>query len=570
MNKYIKLVSIFGLVIGNYLMINYFSNVELGNIIYLFCGVFIVSLSGLLSIITLEEKKSDAHFIFFLFFSSFLLFTMYRIRFNNLPPGDIIFEYRTARSTYEDLYWNINRVIFERYFSSMCISLIPTIISIFTGLEIIDLFTYGFKLIAALIPVSLYLLLNQVFNNKKISATSSLIFSQLYFNIIKLMNLTRQQFAEWSLIILFYIYFKLHNDTKNENRLGYFIIMIIAILNIIIFHYTINYFSIAIFLFLLIFKYVFRFIPASIKKDMSLPYKYYDNEIVKIVVILFSFSLLWWSTINIDNFIKDVINELKIFDYRNIEPAYQVSFIASSPLGPYVTFWIQLLAVMSVFGFILLFLLEKKDGNLLRWMISGGIMYLLLAIWLTPNQSITGVYPDRVFIIGYIFFSSYIGYLLIKIWNIKYLKILYIVILILNLPMNMFLPVYSEYVHYVPESMVPPNKLVLRESIKESETNLQKWIIKNNFNDSILFTSYFGGQNTYLTYSRLYYGNYSDINLIQKQTLYIVFDQNMFEYRLWRSGDLSYEHIDLIMFLDQSSLLYNDGHVALFAFKNIN
>jgi len=562
----LKVLSVLLCAFGSIPFLYFFATVDEGTpLLVLLIGVGMISVSGLLSIITVEDDSYNLHFIFFLYFSTLMFFSMYRIRFNNLSYGDILSEYRTARNTLEQGAWLIQRSGWERYFSSISVSLTPAIVSEITGLDLLLLFQYGYRIVTAILPIALYYLVNEVLKNAKISAITSVLFSQLYFNIIKLMNLTRQQVSEIFFILFLLLLFRVAFQSRKNYR-SYFILIFVFMFGFISSHYTINYFSIAILGALLFASLFLPYLPKKLVKLTKMEIKQCNKKVVtrQILLLLLVFSLLWWSTVHFTNLKRDVTQEVNNLFFKEArEPAYQVRFIQSSPLGPILTAWFDMEAALAATGFVYVLFRVRKDERMVNWIVAGSVMFAAMALWLTPQQSYTGAEPERIYLIGFIFFSSFSAFILYLLSKHKLLKVLFIGFILLNLPMNMFLPAYSGYVHYSKEANVPAEKNVIRESLHDAEFTLQIWMNAHVPTTETVLTYFFGGINIFYLRCNVR----QNATLLLNETTYIILDHSSLLYGLWKSGDLNYEVINVTAILNQSSVVYNNGRAMLISSK---
>jgi uncharacterized membrane protein len=557
---WVRIASVLLCAIGSIPFLYFFGTVDAGTPLpVLLIGVALLSTSCLLSLVTVEDNSKNYHFIFFLYFSTLIFFTMFRIRFDSLPYGDVLAEYRTAQNTLEQGTWLLERSEWERYLSSISVSLTPAIVSQITGLDLLFLFKYGYMIVTAILPVALYYLVDEVFANAKVSATSSVLFSQLYFNHRKLMNLTRQQVTEVHLVLFLLVLFKIAFRKRVSNR-SYGFLLLVFLISLITGHYTINYFALAIVLAMFLASFVIPYLPQRITNLFQLKtdrIKHIVNQRLFLLIIVL--SLVWWSTAQFTNFQSDIVQQItNLFFKTSQETYYQVGFIGSSPLGPIVTAWVDIQAGSAAIGFLYVVFRYRKGHKMVYWLIASAVMFAAMAFWLTPGQSYTGAYPDRIYIIGYLFFASFTAYILHRFWEKKYARILFVAFILLNLPMNMFLPAYSEYVHYNVESNVPATKNIKRMTPHTAELVLQAWINDNLPPETTSVHSYFFG-NINLFYIRdEVMGASMPLN-----ASYVFLDHLTLNHGLWRTGELGYDVLNLTAVLNERGLVYNSGQAAL-------
>jgi len=241
-----------------------------------------------------------------------------------------------------------------------------------------------------------------------------------------------------------------------------------------------------------------------------------------------------------------------------------VEFIGASPLGPIVTNWINLSAALVPIGFLYVLFRKRKDEKLITWAVACMIMLALMALWLTPQQSSAGAYPDRIYIIGSIFFTSFSASILCLFGRHKYLKIIPVIFLLLNLPMNMFLPAHQSYVVYHTEENISADVIVIRQTPRYAEFELQIWADEHTTQNSFL-TCIIGGINVFYIHGQLIssdtpFSNESDPD-------YVFLDHFTLLHGLWRTWERSYESVDVDILMNKSSVVYNNGKAALLSPK---
>lgn len=560
----LRILSVVLLAVGSLPFFYFFATVDAGTHLWvLLIGVTLISISVTLSVLTVETNSSNLHFIFVLYFLTLFLFSMYRIRFNNLSPGDILLEYRAARMTLEEGTWRLARSSWQRVFSSTAVSLTPAIVSEITGLDLLILLTYVNRAVTAILPILLFRTINEVFKKVRLAAIASVLFSQLYFNFIKLMNLTRQQAAEIFLICSFFILLKMSSSGKKNHR-AYIILVFIFLFSFISSHYTVNYFSFPIFLGIPFLGLILPYLP---KKMLALAHL--DRSHIKTLVswqlfgLFLVLSLIWLSTVNSTNFLTDVSIQINRILGRAGPSSlhYEVGFIGGSPLGPFVTAWFDIQVALVLIGFLYLLFRVKKDEKIIAWMVAGLVMLVVMSIWFIPRFS-AGILIDRVYIIGSIFFTSFSASVLLLLYKRKYAKTLLIIYLLLNLPMNMFLPAHSKYTYYHNEAAIPAEMNVIREAPKDAEFVLQVWVDQHTSENSFLVS--FGIINGFLIHGQII----GDPSPFSNKTDYVILDHFGLIHGFWATGDWDYEVIDVTVLLNQSSVVYNNGRAVLISLKS--
>jgi len=567
MQNILKVTSLFMLASGSIPFLYFFRFVDAGaSFNLLLLGVGLISVSIILAITTVDSSSSNIHFVAILYFQTLLLFTVYRIRFDSFV-GDSLMEFRSARTTLEQGMWLFVRSSWERYFSSISVSITPAIVSEITGLDLLTLFMYGYRIVLAMLPVLLFRTVHEVFDEPKLAAVASVIFSQLYFIFLKLQTLIRQQVAEIFLILTVLVLIRQYKTKKNYK--SHVFLLFIFIFSFISSHYTINYFSLAIFVGIFVFSLVLSYLPNKMLRLLrsELPYKkiIVNNSTLVLLLVL---SLLWWSTVNLPNLKVDFTREIDVILGKRGSKTqhFMVRFAYSeNPLGPIVTAWFDLELVLAVIGAVYLIFGVKKDEKKIAWIAAGLTVMAIGSLWIIPEQSAAGVYVDRLYIIGSLFFTSFSAAFLLRLWKNRYLKALFFAFLLLNLPMNMVLPVYYKFPYYTREAELPPEEVFRRESSSmDAEFAMQVWADTYARDSRILVGKYRSMiDHFYIRASRVP----TKFPFSNETYDYMIINHFALLYGLWKTAELSFRVMNFTEILTRSAVVYNNGQAVFISSK---
>ncbi len=564
----LKILSISLTTIGIMLLIWYLRFVETGLSIWLlYAGVATLSIGNMLAFVTLESKSKNIHFILVLFLTTIFLANMYTVRFDSLQGSDILYEYTTARTTLQQGTWSLARSPFENYFSAISVSLVPALLSQISGLNLFLIFEVVLQLVAALLPIIIFITVKEVFKNTRLAGLSSLLFSQLYFNFTLLPSLMRQYVAEITLVLSMFILIRMYQK-KSSKLWAWTLLLSISLFGVAAFHYTVAYWAVAIFLAIFIFESLLSFFPKKLLKIFKFSTVIKQRQIFRAeyLLLFFVFLAFWTITTNLVPFLTDVHNQIYLLSGGTPAASgqYQVGWLSGSTVGLTTTAWFIWEAGLGVLGFIYFMFKVPKQTRHVPWIIAALVMFAAVAIWISPSFSGGLIYLDRVYLIGSIFFTAFAAGLLLKI-NSK-LKVVVIIFLLINLPVNMLIIPNQRYVLYHKESDVAPADEMLANIVRQPSMVLANWLNlhpSTNASDTIYTDSVTGPRSLYsLNY------NYTIVPLsfiptdLNETGLFFFHYLNL-EYGLWQTSERTNANIDVQNTLNDTTIVYNNGQAML-------
>lgn len=568
---YVKISSIVLLTLGSSLFVTFFSMVEEGISIYvIMISVVLLSLSAFLAIIGLREKSANLHFIFILYVTTLCLFLMYRIRFQVLTGSDILFEYRTARVTSEQAVWSLSRSPLERYFSAISISLTPSILSEISGLNLLTIFLYVYPMITSTLPIILFLTVKEAFQKPKLAGVAAVLFTQLLFNFTLLMSLVRQQVAEMFLLLTFFVTFKLQSDKFDKrSKRPLIVLLIIFMFGIVSSHYSVDYFSMPIFSIIFLFGLLLPRLPRKFRDYLRIDRNLKRPSVtLQRLILFFALSLGWITAVYPANFIRDMQNQIASMTSPVLQPQYEVRFIFSGAptAGILITAWFDSTAVLSAVGFFYMAFSSRKDSKRISWMSAGFIMLAITSLWMIPSISSSGVFIDRVYTIGAIFFTTFVAFVVLKVdRRLHYRGVTYVLLffLLLNLPMNMLLPSHSRYLLYHKDDAVEPDVSISQGLPRLSEFAMATWADQHIPANNTFLVNMIGANSIFYVHGQIW----ESLSPYSKMGNYLVLDHYNLQYNIWRTSALDSEKINATDLMDQGGVIYNNGEAALVSQK---
>jgi len=569
----LKIIAIFLTTVGAMMLVWYLRFVETGlPIQLLFAGVMLISFGDMLAFVTLHARSQNFHFLFVLFLTTFILINMYDIRFGSLQGSDVLYEFQTARKTAEQGTWTLERANSDNYFSAVSVSLVPSLLSEITGLNLFLIFEIIIRIVAALLPLILFVTIKETFRNTKHAGLSALLFSQLYFNFHLLPSLMRQFMAEIAFVSTVFILIKIHHK-GSSNPWAWAIPLTISMFGLAAYHYTVAYWAVFVLLFLFLFEFMVSSAPKRILQIIKGSQLAHGRRLFRAeYLLLFLVLLVSWTVVtNLSPFVTDLHNELYLLSggKPSASGQYQVNWLGGSPAGPITTAWFLLEGVLAAIGFLYFVFKVPKQTRHLPWTIGALVMFAAVAIWISPSFSGGLIYLDRVYLIGSIFFTTFSAAFLLKIDS--KLKVLIVVFILLNLPINMLLIPNQRYVLYHKESDVTPGDELLQNIVREPSFIFSQWLVAHqsynyeiHADDPTGYRSLFYASNNYST-DRSIDPFASTQSMGNELHGLFFFHYINLEYGIWQTGERSYSSFS-IENVQNRTVTYNNGQALLVSF----
>jgi hypothetical protein len=203
-----------------------------------------------------------------------------------------------------------------------------------------------------------------------------------------------------------------------------------------------------------------------------------EKPIINGVFLIFFIAgtAAWIYFTNLTSFLDDIRNELYLLAPSGgvTSQVSQSSWILNNPAGPIVGIWFDLTAFLIPVGFLYAVFKMPKRARHMPWFGGALVMLAAMAFWLVAGSRMLGLYLDRIYLMGAVFFTTFASIPLL-LMN-KKLEILVILFLLLNLPLNMVLPSYQRYVLYNREESVNPSVGILERVNRIPEFAASVWL----------------------------------------------------------------------------------------------
>ena len=212
-----KGINILTMVIGVLLTSLYLNAIRLGdadpNKLIFFTGVSFCIISMIISY-SLSTKEKVAKFsLLSLYILTFSLLTIYSFRYYFFS-SDLAGEYFIASETLNTNSWPMSLLAEGwgprggRYASSLSVSILPPILSKVTGIPLMLMFKFVMPAIGAFVSIGIYLLVKEIYGDKKLALLSAMLFSVSHLQVFMLSYMFRRQIGHLLLVIMLWMIFR--------------------------------------------------------------------------------------------------------------------------------------------------------------------------------------------------------------------------------------------------------------------------------------------------------------------------------------------------------------------------
>jgi uncharacterized membrane protein len=534
-------------------------------------GVAAIAIGAILSYNVVELKPGLAKYALLSVYITFLsLIIMPFIRFNALSGNDVLYEFRAAEITsaqgwntpFSTQDWYIRN--FD-YLSCLSITILPTVFSRITGIDLFFIFKYCLSAIVSLTPILVYVNVKEAFGRPDLAVLSAIVFSQLYFVFSSIsIGGFRQPIA---LLFLLCALFTIIKIAKGYHNKAYLLLLCIFIIGIVFSHYTVAYYSLAIFFSLMCVAFLVSknrkvrlLLHASIQKAPRRSALL--TRFVFVFLLISSFA--WFAFVASSPFFIHLGILTTILNPRT-GPTLGVgitTFVVNSPLEPWVGNWFRFEMVLAFVGFLYL-LFRKKDFGALTWFMCGGVtLVLFLSTFIPYGYELFGEFT-RFYIMGYSFLCVFVALVLIGV-DRKLKHVPLVLFLLLNLPMNMLLPVNQRYVLYHSEESISPTVAISQNYLTEAEFAASLWIRNFVPAGQAISTDQRGSVNMYYANRPIYAWNTESLDYLS-DSRYLFLDSFTVKFGLWLQNYLyvTVKWSDMSSTISNNDVIYSDGNMLL-------
>jgi len=363
-------------------------------------------------------SKNHSYLVILIFASAFIVASIPFLRFH-YHGSDLVDEYFVAQTTRDLGYWPIERFrpytiaqpgrpietdnISHQYFGCLSVTILPSMLSLVTGLTVLNIFNIMVPIASVLTVIGAFLVVRKSFGERIAIFASIVFFCHFIFGMFQ--ELLRQDVALFFFFLTWYLLLKA--DRK------FTFLAFITTFAMATAHYTLIYFVILWAFIMLISKRIhFRFTRRGLfdfKSTLRDQRWIFSNKSLLCIVAI---SLAWLLFVMPSMFSSNVISTKVAFQamlgYAPYQYSSQTAHVIFSSLGLLHSVVKWIIAGLTIIGF-LIALKVSRGRSAYAFTFWGGSTLLLTLMWvLIPNINLA-LNPDRIYCIGLLAFSLFIA-----------------------------------------------------------------------------------------------------------------------------------------------------------------
>lgn len=409
-------------IFGAYIMNNYHSNI--------FSMLLVIFISLIILFIGFNKIPRSLYPLTIFIISISLLYSGSLIS-NNLWGWDIQVEYYYANLVLNNSIWNF--MIPANTNAMLSIAMLTPILSIISGLNITWVLKIVFPFLFSLVPVVLYEIFRKE-TNRKIALFSSLFFILFATSFIEMLQLGKQEIAEFFVVLLLLLLID-NNITKFNKS----ILLVIFGASLIVSHYGTSYIYLLMFMIFMFLVITFKFLN---NKLQNTNFKYLTNlnflgdykniqYSLTFIIFLFVVAFSWYvyvsnssTLLTVTKIGNHVFNNLS--DFLNAKSVQGLSYITSenNSLLHEIAKYIQLISQFFILvGFGLVFSRKEKFKFSGEYILFSFAAIIILLIGLSVPFFASALNTSRVYQLMLIFLSPFCVIGGLKLFNIIFSSI---------------------------------------------------------------------------------------------------------------------------------------------------
>ena len=362
------------------------------------------------SLVLLGGTKSRRTFLLALFLVSVCIGFWFRLRFGDRALFPDLFSEIAVAQNVRQFGLTEGLIQNNRFADGLSITILPAMISVVLGIDVMEVFLSVFPIVLALIPVLIYLVIEKSFRSD-VAVLASVLFLFDYVNLTVNLFVIRDSFGTLFFLLALLCLVR----AKDERIEGYFAGVIIFAFGVFSSAHTPAYFFVIFILCLSLSPFVFKLFRRLHIVPYEMEYKIRISPFLFLLIIVF--GLIWMLYPG-----SLVLTEL----FRNVSLSFQHltsgqgtafgHYVFSFPRGNELSSLVTVAYRVCIFaGFVYAIRSEAKNELSFGLTTYGGLLCFLLILWLIlPGLSEYTFEPDRVYSKGLVLFSVFIAVALLK------------------------------------------------------------------------------------------------------------------------------------------------------------
>ena len=580
-NRFIELsrvANLFTVIVGVVLIWFYLTGLRLGNenvsIILLFLGVSLCMISMIFSYIFSKKEKMAKFSLFSLYLLSYCLLTIYSFRYFFFG-SDLAGEYAIASIADTSNSWPISFLAVGwgpragRYASSLSVSILPVITSKVAGIDLLQLFKFVMPAIGAFVPVGLYLLIDEIYRDRKLALLGAMLFAMSHLQVFMLSYMFRRQVGHLFLVLGLLVIFKAHN-TKDASIWKALLVLFFG--GIVLSNYYIADWAFLLFLGILLAPIAAKLLRRKVKVDgLKLTWKMF---------FLYCGMAAGWLWFAANIIFMEHLSDLKKAISLVIQYGPQYlwkgvttgKFLPSTPGGTVVQEGLTGSAILNIWYYFVvllpgvgwLYALIRKKNNIKEIALLSSFFLAFPYFFYESFYGVIG--PSGPFATGFLVFSVYTAISVHRSsWkkrSQKIFAIFSIMLIAISLPLNLSL-VNDQVLHFHPETEISPQVRAVQWDISFGDMKFVNWF-QNFVPNEETITVDDRGFNLLMVTNHLNKSHQSYPRFMVR-SIFLIATSSFVQHGLWHTyvWGFSTRNVSSSAMIANNSIVYCDGNIFL-------
>jgi len=540
-------------------------------------GVSFCSLALFLAFLRVTKEKASVSSLISLYIVCFGMLSIFSFRYDLFHGADFVGEFVISSITYSQKHLPLELLTVGvedragRYASCLSVTIFPAILSDVSGIEILYLYKFIFPLISACVPLLLYLLVKEIFNDARIAFLSAMFLGTSHMQIFLVSYLFRQQLAHFFMLLSIFCILKFR-------KWKLLVLPLIFLPCIPLSHYTVINFA-------LIFLFSFLVAPLAmwiLRRKPKEKLVFNPAFLVYYGAVSYGWLYFFANPIYMQqyNIAVEIFNlavnygfsfVMRVLTTGKIRPESEVA--RGLPGSPIVSGWYYLTIILIGMGILYALFRQSNNERKTGWTLYSLIVFLLFGVGALLPVYIKGMDAGRIFSIGELTFTSMTALLvsplllalLQKRRPLKYLGVIAVIFVLVCLPMNLNLADHERILHYHTEDVITPEKRALFYDVEWRDYQFATWIHKHVYAGDWISVDLRGFMIAYL--ANHVNKTYQSFPRFSPLSRYLIVHRLFTENNIWVTPKLSLVHprqnVSEQQILANSFATYNNGEMVM-------
>lgn len=573
-----KGINILTMVIGVLLTSLYLNAIRLGdadpNKLIFFTGVSFCIISMIISY-SLSTKEKVAKFsLLSLYILTFSLLTIYSFRYYFFS-SDLAGEYFIASETLNTNSWPMSLLAEGwgprggRYASSLSVSILPPILSKVTGIPLMLMFKFVMPAIGAFVSIGIYLLVKEIYGDKKLALLSAMLFSVSHLQVFMLSYMFRRQIGHLLLVIMLWMIFRFSKHKKAFSK----IVIIPLFLGVTLSNYVVSDFGFLALLGIMITPFAAKLLRTRNWSDkVILSWKMFLLYCAVMVSWLWfaANKIFWEHVIKLEASFSMIVTYGPNYIWRVITTG---DFLPSTGGGravgsgltsnQIVNIWYYFVVLLPAIGWLYTLFKFKRNSKEIAWISCFFLTYgffIYQAFYGTEGAALPWA---SGFIVFCVFTAISVHRASWHRWHQKVFALLSIILICTSLPLNLSLP-NDQVLHFHSENQISPEIRDRQFDISFKDSVSSQWINSYVPHDEWITCDTRGFFSVLMIINHLNHAlqNYPRFSLTSQ---FLMLDNSFVFHGVWFTSvwGFSTKNVSFSQIATNNSIIYSNGETFL-------